>query len=470
MEAIGRKNPFTPRAHLSTAAKDGQPSSPTAMTCHHRPKPAVSLSSPLPQPNTPLVFKSRPMPQPATDSSVLDLPFTTTPLPTTPLPTTPLPSRHRTNSMLKWDSPEAEQAIPELDPPAPIASSKRPPHAEAVAAQNDSLATPGSALGAGGYDVPLNDEDGHTEILDDGDSAESFFYTPYNKLVKPLQTAFMSTGLLSKRNRQRATIPTAAHAPETPCKRLNTPFVVPHAPLPLTSTIDMPPTPTRVTPFTTSAQIRSRKQKGVFTDSPIKLKRPNLTLRGDLIAQAKLTVASPTGPTTPVSTDAESPLGMFSRSNSGYFRTPVPPLLRKRSSIMDTSDEWTDSPIASITSSSEDQLFASSTAPPGMIDFLQAAGGGDDKDGAALESGKAKKRRIALMGQLTQQVNPPKAPKTPKTPRPPVNPTVSRLYTTWANFLTKEYLEELRDGDFEGTCLCLLMPNVAGMQALRMRH
>lgn len=48
------------------------------------------------------------------------------------------------------------------------------------------------------------------------------FHTPQNyKHVKPLQAAFMSEGLLSKRNRSNSTgpLPSTLHVPDTPCKR-----------------------------------------------------------------------------------------------------------------------------------------------------------------------------------------------------------------------------------------------------------
>jgi hypothetical protein len=53
------------------------------------------------------------------------------------------------------------------------------------------------------------------------DSSTSF-HTPQNyKHVKPLQAAFMSEGLLSKRNRSNSTgpLPSTLHMPDTPCKR-----------------------------------------------------------------------------------------------------------------------------------------------------------------------------------------------------------------------------------------------------------
>jgi hypothetical protein len=66
--------------------------------------------------------------------------------------------------------------------------------------------------------------------------SQSTFYTPQNyKLVKPLQAAFMSEGLLSKRNRSNSTgpLPSSLHMPDTPCKRpLSGSFgVFPHEPL-----------------------------------------------------------------------------------------------------------------------------------------------------------------------------------------------------------------------------------------------
>jgi hypothetical protein len=66
-------------------------------------------------------------------------------------------------------------------------------------------------------------------------SQQSTFYTPQNyKLVKPLQAAFMSEGLLSKRNRSNSTgpLPSSLHMPDTPCKRpLSGSFgVFPHEP------------------------------------------------------------------------------------------------------------------------------------------------------------------------------------------------------------------------------------------------
>jgi mitosis inhibitor protein kinase SWE1 len=54
------------------------------------------------------------------------------------------------------------------------------------------------------------------------DTTQQTFYTPQNyKLVKPLQAAFMSEGLLSKRNRSNSTgpLPSSLHMPDTPCKR-----------------------------------------------------------------------------------------------------------------------------------------------------------------------------------------------------------------------------------------------------------
>lgn len=85
-------------------------------------------------------------------------------------------------------------------------------------------------------------------------SPDTGYATPRSfKLVKPLQTAFMSTGLISKRNRNPAA-DTSGPPPETPCKR--------HAPIPVgtpgsgehevsfafsscNEDYDLPPTPTK---------------------------------------------------------------------------------------------------------------------------------------------------------------------------------------------------------------------------------
>lgn len=54
------------------------------------------------------------------------------------------------------------------------------------------------------------------------------YHTPENyKFVKPLQTAFMSTGLLSKRNRRKPFNDTHMAPPDTPCKRPTAPPMTP---------------------------------------------------------------------------------------------------------------------------------------------------------------------------------------------------------------------------------------------------
>ena len=53
------------------------------------------------------------------------------------------------------------------------------------------------------------------------DSQQSFYTPQAYKMAKPLQAAFMSEGLLSKRNRSNSTGPmlSSLHMPDTPCKR-----------------------------------------------------------------------------------------------------------------------------------------------------------------------------------------------------------------------------------------------------------
>ncbi|KAI9820447.1 MAG: hypothetical protein M1832_003780 [Thelocarpon impressellum] len=69
-------------------------------------------------------------------------------------------------------------------------------------------------------------------------STEASYSTPHNyKLVKPLPAAFMSTGLISKRNRhpeeqQFGRAGSKAQMPDTPCKRPTAMFQAPPAPVP----------------------------------------------------------------------------------------------------------------------------------------------------------------------------------------------------------------------------------------------
>jgi len=51
------------------------------------------------------------------------------------------------------------------------------------------------------------------------DSQQSFYTPQHYKNIRPLQAAFMSEGLLSKRNRSNSTGPLPSHMPDTPCKR-----------------------------------------------------------------------------------------------------------------------------------------------------------------------------------------------------------------------------------------------------------
>ncbi|KAI9675600.1 MAG: hypothetical protein M1817_000966 [Caeruleum heppii] len=78
-----------------------------------------------------------------------------------------------------------------------------------------------------------------TDVISDPhtSSGEHSYVTPKNyKLVKPLPAAFMSTGLISKRNRNPEEQPvgagTKAHMPDTPCKRPTTIFQAGPAPMP----------------------------------------------------------------------------------------------------------------------------------------------------------------------------------------------------------------------------------------------
>ncbi|KAI9842774.1 MAG: hypothetical protein M1838_002984 [Thelocarpon superellum] len=68
-----------------------------------------------------------------------------------------------------------------------------------------------------------------------GSSSEASYVTPHNyRLVKPLPAAFMSTGLISKRNRhpEDAQLASKAPMPDTPCKRPTSIFQPAPAPLP----------------------------------------------------------------------------------------------------------------------------------------------------------------------------------------------------------------------------------------------
>ncbi|KAJ1961361.1 hypothetical protein IWQ62_003893, partial [Dispira parvispora] len=75
------------------------------------------------------------------------------------------------------------------------------------------------------------------------DSANSFFTPPTAKLVKPIASAFMSTGLLSKRNRPKPVdVGTPSLVPETPCKKTPSRFTF------------AANTPVRALPFTRPTQ------------------------------------------------------------------------------------------------------------------------------------------------------------------------------------------------------------------------
>ena len=59
-------------------------------------------------------------------------------------------------------------------------------------------------------------------LVDSSSNSQQTFYTPQAyKMAKPLQAAFMSEGLLSKRNRSNSSGPmlSSLHMPDTPCKR-----------------------------------------------------------------------------------------------------------------------------------------------------------------------------------------------------------------------------------------------------------
>ncbi|RUS19886.1 hypothetical protein BC938DRAFT_475654 [Jimgerdemannia flammicorona] len=431
--------------------------------------PAFKLRSKIPQPTfaTTTTSSSAASPIPTTSAS------TTTTSTTRTTPALPRLSTSATVSLKKKHHP-TKSKFPqlELEPPVAISNKRRariedPPQ---TPLQN-SPTSPLSMPAAPELDIPLKDDqdagggDGgggsnsgdqdpkNATIIPPSSSSSSTTTAPStplnNRLIKPEQAVFHTTGLLSRRIRSRA----SSHAPETPCKRPTLTFVG-ESPEPSTSKLDMPPTPTR---STTPIQIRTKKQKGVFTDSPVKSKRPNLTIRSDFAdrfahtTHTAATAGSPVAPTTPISTDSDNPLGISTRyardPTTGYFHIPAPPLTRKRSNIFYVGDQNSaHSPTASFSSSeSQPSILSSSPTPRGMIDFSQIAAEGNGGSRGVMQSCERSRRRKSapmVVGHFGL-ANPPKTPRVP-------NPLVTRLYTSWPNFLTEDYLAEMGIGEPEG--------------------
>jgi hypothetical protein len=99
---------------------------------------------------------------------------------------------------------------------------KSKPHPLSFAESAFSTPSSSSASSANHHSVAPQSSKPHNPRLQNLVESQSSFYTPQAyKMAKPLQAAFMSEGLLSKRNRSNSTGPSISslHMPDTPCKR-----------------------------------------------------------------------------------------------------------------------------------------------------------------------------------------------------------------------------------------------------------
>ncbi|KAL4925888.1 tyrosine protein kinase SWE1 [Aspergillus undulatus] len=123
---------------------------------------------------------------------------------------------------------------------------------------------------------------------EDSTSSTDSFATPENyKLVKPLQAAFMSTGLISKKNRNvddpQSMLGFSKNMPDTPCKRPVNLFTSnqPEEPLrksTLSNAMEMPP-PSPFNPPSTRKPGPFARGMGIFGNT---FNRPDLSRRGSL--------------------------------------------------------------------------------------------------------------------------------------------------------------------------------------------
>lgn len=109
-------------------------------------------------------------------------------------------------------------------PPQPLQAqqqAKRPkPHPLSFA--ESALSTPSSGSTVSTQQPSRAPNPRLQTLVDSSSGSQQTFYTPQAyKMAKPLQAAFMSEGLLSKRNRSNSSGPmlSSLHMPDTPCKR-----------------------------------------------------------------------------------------------------------------------------------------------------------------------------------------------------------------------------------------------------------
>jgi len=99
---------------------------------------------------------------------------------------------------------------------------KRQPKPHPLSFAESALSTPSSASTVSTQQPTRPHNPRLQTLVDSSSGSQQTFYTPQAyKMAKPLQAAFMSEGLLSKRNRSNSSGPTLSslHMPDTPCKR-----------------------------------------------------------------------------------------------------------------------------------------------------------------------------------------------------------------------------------------------------------
>ncbi|KAJ6134334.1 hypothetical protein N7523_000656 [Penicillium sp. IBT 18751x] len=137
-------------------------------------------------------------------------------------------------------------------------------------------------------------------ITREDSSGSDTFATPENfKLVKPLPAAFMSTGLISKKNRNAEEPGFNKNMPDTPCKRPVNLFTAGPNPAPerlfdqsrlVRQTDDLPPSP--FNPSFSSARPRVSRGAGIFSNSFNRPEEPSrrgsvVSVDGDDMLQAQ---------------------------------------------------------------------------------------------------------------------------------------------------------------------------------------